>query len=113
LNAIKSVLPRDSLESIRKIDPGAINGEMVVTPMKVPGASARAIRDAGQVMKFVGQVPAGGGAPTSWMSKSTLGIKQPMIISGLTPATTYVFQARALTKTGFTDWSDSVTRVAV
>ena len=29
-------------------------------------------------------------------------------LKGLTPATTYLFQARALVKDTFTDWSDSV-----
>jgi hypothetical protein len=41
-------------------------------------------------------------------------IKSPSTISGLKPATTYVFQARAVKKTGgHSDWSDSVTRVAM
>jgi hypothetical protein len=39
------------------------------------------------------------------MSHSTLTIKHPVTISGLTPGTSYVFQARAVTKAGFTDWA--------
>jgi len=43
------------------------------------------------------------GYPSKWQT-----------ISGLKPATAYVFQARAVKKTGgYSDWSDSVTRVAV
>jgi hypothetical protein len=40
-------------------------------------------------------------------------IKTPTIVSGLTPGTTYVFQVRATTKSGYSDWSDPITRMAV
>jgi hypothetical protein len=39
--------------------------------------------------------------------------RPPLLITGLIPGTTYVFQARAVTKTGYSDWSESVTRIAV
>ena len=54
------------------------------------------------------QVPPGG-APSAWTSQAVVGIKVPTTITGLIPGTVYAFQARALTKAGFTDWSDSVT----
>jgi hypothetical protein len=40
-------------------------------------------------------------------------LKPPVLITGLNPGTTYIFQARAVTKTGHSDWSESVTRIAV
>jgi hypothetical protein len=74
---------------------------MQVTLMKYPAAGAYEVRRA--------PVPAAVGTPAVWMSQSTLTIRRPMTISGLTPGTSYVFQARALTKTGFTDWGDAIT----
>ncbi len=35
-----------------------------------------------------------------------------MIISNLTPGTTYTFQVRALGRLGYTNWSDPVSRMA-
>jgi hypothetical protein len=35
-------------------------------------------------------------------------VKQPLVLTGLTPATTYLLQARALIKGTFTDYSDSI-----
>ena len=50
---------------------------------------------------------------SAWISQPVVGIRSPTTISGLTPGVVYAFQARAVTKTGFTDWSDSVTRMCV
>ena len=36
-------------------------------------------------------------------------VRPPTTITGLTPGTTYAFQAQALTNDGLGDWSDSVT----
>jgi len=54
-----------------------------------------------------------GGVPGSWTSKVFTTLKPPVVITGLNPGTTYVFQARAVTNTGHSDWSESVTRFAV
>jgi hypothetical protein len=35
-------------------------------------------------------------------------VKAPVVLKGLTPATTYLFQARALVNNTYTDWSDSI-----
>jgi hypothetical protein len=93
-------------ESFRKIEPGPESGHMVVSLMKYPGAASYEVRWA----------PVGAdGAPGPWTIQAIGNvIKSPTTISGLKPATTYVFQARAVKKTGgYSDWSDSVTRVAV
>jgi hypothetical protein len=93
-------------ESIRKIEPGPESGHMLISLMKYPGAASYEVRWA-----TVGA----DGAPGAWTSQAIGNvIKSPSTISGLKPATTYVFQARAVKTTGgYSDWSDSVTRVAV
>ncbi len=90
-------------ESIRKVEPGPNSGEMLITLMKFLGAVSYVVQFAPVVNGVVG----------SWTSKPVAGIKPPFLITGLIPGTTYVFQARALTKTGYSDWGESVTRIAV
>ena len=93
-------------ESIRKIEPGPDSGHMLVSLMKYPGAASYEVRWA----------PVGADGVSGAWTTQAIGkiIKSPSTISGLKPATTYVFQARAVKKTGgYSDWSDSVTRVAV
>ena len=51
----------------------------------------------------------GGAPPPSWTNQLVASVKAPINFSGLTPGTTYAFQARALVKDKYTDWSDSVT----
>jgi hypothetical protein len=89
-------------ESIRKIGPGANSGEMVVNLMKYPGAGSYEVRWS----------PVNAGVPGAWSSQPILNVKTSSTISGLTPGVTYLFQARAVTNAGYTDWSDSITRVA-
>jgi len=36
-----------------------------------------------------------------------------LTVDGLTPGATYAFQVRARGRLGFTDWSDSVTRMSM
>ena len=91
-------------ESIRKIEPGPNSGQTLVSLMTYPAAAGYEVRSA---------PVAAGGVPGTWTIQA-IGkiIKSPSLISGLTPATTYVFQARAMKKNGgYSDWSDSVTRV--
>ena len=55
-----------------------------------------------------------GGVPGTWTIQAIGKVRPAVSISGLTPATTYVFQARAVKKAGgYSDWSDSITRVAM
>src|SRR5260370_36862660 len=79
-------------ESIRKVEPGPTSGEMVITLLKFLGAVSYLVQWA--------QVGAGG-VPGSWTSRPVAATKPPGLITGLTPGTTYVFQARALAETGY------------
>ena len=88
-------------ESIRKIVPGATSGEVVVALVAVSGAVSYELRWAPLVS---------GGSLGEWTNQAVAQIRPPTSVAGLTPGTTYVFQARALTRSGFTDWSESVTR---
>jgi hypothetical protein len=85
-------------EKIRKIDHGANSGQIIVWVRTVAKASSYEIRYAA----------ANGPTPTQWTSVGVPKVKTPATISGLTPGTTYNFQARALTKAGYTDYSDSI-----
>ena len=91
-------------ESIRRIEPGSNSGEMLVTLVKFPDAASYQVQWAPL---------AAGGVPGSWTAKPAAAVRPPVLISGLIPGTTYVFQARAVTKAGYSDWSESVRRIAV
>jgi hypothetical protein len=87
-------------EKIRKIQRGATSGQIVVWIKSVRQAASYEIRHA----------PAPNGAtPITWTTEAVVRVKAPVVIDGLTPGATYVFQARALGKDGYTDWTDSVT----
>ena len=88
-------------EKVRKIEHGANSGQIVVWLRSFPKASSYEIR--------YGAVGAGGAPPASWTNQLIANVKAPINFSGLTPGTTYAFQARALVEDAYTDWSDSVT----
>jgi len=92
-------------ETIKKIVPGATSGQMDLTLMKFPKASSYEIR--------WGVPGAGGALPTAWTTIPVTAIKSPVTISNLTPATTYVFQARAVVNGGYSDYGDPIARIAV
>jgi hypothetical protein len=92
-------------EAIRKVIPGPNSGQFLVTPVSLPGASAYEIR--------CGGLGPGGAPPTTWTTQIVGRTRPPALITGLTPGTTYLVQVRAALKVGYTDWSESVTRIAV
>jgi Fibronectin type III domain len=91
-------------DSIRKVEPGEVSGQMRITLMKYPGAVSYEVRWAPAVA---------GGNPGTWANQPVAYLRPATTISGLTPGTTYQFQVRAVIKAGYSDWSDSVTRMAV
>src|SRR5262249_5037798 len=87
---------------IRKIDQGFNSGQLLVTIAAVPGAFSYEVRWA----------PIGAGGPPGTWSNQAFGTTRPAAsTSGLTAGTTYAFQVRSLGRSGFSDWSDSVTRM--
>jgi hypothetical protein len=92
-------------EMIKKIIPAPITGQMLLYLMKFPGAKSYLIQWG---------VPGPGGAlPTAWSSMPVASIRTPATVTGLTPGTTYVFQARAVTQDGYSNWGDPIARIAV
>jgi hypothetical protein len=89
--------------SILKIDHGN-SGQLLVTMKSLPRARSYDVRYA--------PVPAGGGTPATWTTETFASAKLAVPIDGLTPGTNYVFQVRAFGKLGYTDWSESFTRIA-
>jgi hypothetical protein len=87
---------------IRKIVPGKNSGHLLVSIIAHPNALSYQLRWAA-----VGQ----GGALGNWTEQPVGKTKPATTVSGLTPATAYAFQVRAVTNSGYTDWSDSVTRI--
>jgi hypothetical protein len=91
-------------EHIRKIVAGKISGQVEVTLVAQREAFAYQLQ-----LATVGQ----GGALGPWVERPIAKTRPATVISGLTPGTTYVFQVRALTDSGYTDWSESVTRIVI
>jgi hypothetical protein len=86
-------------EKIRKIEHGPNSGQILVWVRKISKASSYEVR----------YVAANAPPPTPWTSVGVPQVKAAVTIAGLTPGTTYNFQARALTKdNGYTDWTDSI-----
>ena len=52
------------------------------------------------------------GKPGSWTEVPAAGTRS-ITVTGLTPGANYAFQMRALGRAGYTDWSDSVTRISL
>jgi hypothetical protein len=87
-------------EKIRKIQHGANSGQLVVWIKAVPGALCYELRHAAVT----------GDVPGEWTTLLlTKGTRKPVNLSSLNPGSVYAFQARALVKDGYTDWTDSVT----
>jgi hypothetical protein len=58
--------------------------------------------------------PLANGVPAAnWTIVTVTAAAKAIPINNLTPGTVYAFQARALGKLGYTDWSDSATRMAI
>jgi hypothetical protein len=90
-------------DAIRKIVPGTNSGQMQVSLMAQAAALSYQLRRA----------PVGpGGTLGDWVEQPVGKTKPAALVTGLTVGTTYAFQVRAVTNSGYTDWSESITRVA-
>ena len=98
------------------------HGGTIVRPEAIEAVFLRRSCSCAYLMKFPGAkayllqwgVPGPGGAlPTAWSSMPVASIKTPATVTGLTPGTTYVFQARAVTHDGYSNWGDPIARIAV
>jgi hypothetical protein len=92
--------PQVSLsENFRAIDHGMVSGQIVVQMKKTPNAIYQELRFAAVV----------NGTAAQWKNQLVIRVRTPVVLDCLTPGTVYAFQARSLDKTGYSDWSDSVT----
>jgi hypothetical protein len=90
-------------ENIRKIAHGSNAGQIMIWARSIPGALTYQIRYAPSV---------NGATTANWTEQLIAQVRTPAVLTGLTPGTTYAFQARAALKGNtYTDWSDSVTFV--
>jgi len=90
-------------EKIRKIDHGTNSGQVLIWVRSIRGALSYQIRYAPVV---------NGVTSANWTEQLVTQVKSPVVLTGLTPVTTYAFQARAALKGNtYTDWTDSVTFV--
>jgi len=87
-----------------KVENGPISGQAVMRGKPVLKAVSYTARYA----------PLGSdGKPGSWTEMSPVTAVRSIIVNSLTPGTTYAFQMRALGRAGYTNWSDSVTRMSM
>jgi hypothetical protein len=91
-------------QSIRWIKLGPGSGQMRGKLVTYPGA--------GSYELCWWSAPAGV-APGARTTQPVTNIRSAVIVSGLTPGTTYAFQARAVVNSAYTDFGDPVTQVAV
>jgi hypothetical protein len=86
-----------------KVENGPNSGQAIIRGTPVPKAASYLLRYA----------PMGSdGKPGTWTELPTVIIRS-VTVTGLTPGTNYAFQIRALGRAGYTDWSDSVTRISL
>lgn len=93
--------PQPLSEKIRKIAKGPNSGQVKIWVHPLKDALSYVVRYGPSV---------NGAVPTAWTEQPVGLVKGAVLLSGLTPLTTYAFQARASMKDSrYTDWSDSVT----
>ena len=89
--------------TVASVDQGH-SGQLLISVTPVPKAHGYDVRHA----------PLANGVPAAnWTTVTVTTAKTPIPIDGLTPGTIYAFQVRALGKLGYTDWSDSATRMVI
>jgi hypothetical protein len=89
---------------ILTIDQGP-SGQLLVSIKPVRRAKSYELR--------YGAAGTGGAAPAAWSTLMVPKAKTAVPINGLTPGTMYAVQVRAYGQLGYTQYSDSVTRMAI
>ena len=92
--------PQDLTQNIRSLDHGANSGDIVVRLKAVPQAISYELQYAADT---------NGATAPAWTTEIVTSVRTPVTINRLTPGTTYAFQIRSLSRSGFSDWADSVT----
>ena len=96
--AVKSPLS----QWIRTITLGKNSGQLHLVLMAIAAAAAYEVRYA----------PTVNGTPAAWMTQLVTKTRPAATLTGLTPGATYTIQVRSFNDaTGFSDWSDPVTRI--
>jgi hypothetical protein len=75
--------------------------------------SIQAVRKAKSYELRYGPAGAGGAAPAAWTTQMVPNAKTAAAINGLTPGTIYAIQVRAYGQVGYTEYSDSATRMVI
>jgi len=89
---------------ILKAENGPATGQMGIKVTAIPKALSYEVQVA----------PIGAdGKPGAWKLLPPFTNSRTISVTGLTPGTSYAFQVRALGKLGYTEWSDSATRMSV
>jgi hypothetical protein len=91
-------------DTIRKIVHGDNSGQMRVTLLANSEAFAYELRWA---------IASDTILPDQWTTKPIAKTRPATLIDSLTPGKLYAFQARILTESGHTDWSDSVMKMCI
>ena len=87
---------------IRAIMPGKNSGQLRLVLMAVAAAAAYEVRYA----------PTVNGTPGPWLTQLITKTRPAATLTGLTPGATYTIQVRSFNDTtGYSDWSDAVTRI--
>jgi hypothetical protein len=76
-------------------------------------ASRKSVRNARNYDVRIGQLGPGGVPPANWLMVTVPNAKAAVPFNGLTPGTTYAVQVRAYGASGYTGWSDSMTRMVI
>ena len=90
--------------TVSSLDQGN-TGQLLVSIKSVKKAKTYELR--------VGPVGTGGATPASWVTQTIPNAKTATPVNGLTPGTTYAVQVRAYGHLGYTEWSDSATRMCI
>jgi hypothetical protein len=106
VSKVRTVTPPLS-ESIRKVTEGSNSGQLLVWLLAVAGALSYEVRWAPAATTAT---PA---ATPAWASTLAASTQPPAAVSNLTPGTIYQFEVRVLSKTGWSDWGGSATRMAI